>query len=231
MTIMSWKAVRKGGSTSSKDVAFWWQATGPSLAVLLQEAVYDPQSQRNAISFHLNSIIPRLGPGPTADGLPTHWKSFVTDDFSPLEWSWSWDTEKSPPKVRFTMEAIGPEAGSVDDTFNQAETMDLIRTFSRDGDEAKWKWFDHFTKAFVDHSGGDSIKSQHSQSCVLMAFDLPREPTADVAAKAYLNPVKAEQIGQSRLSILSEGIRSLESGELKFPAYYELEHFMSFDPE
>ena len=97
------------------------------------------------------------------------------------------------------MEAVGPEAGSVDDTFNRA-------------------------KAFVNHSRGDSIKSQHSQSCVLMAFDLPREPTADVATRAYLITIKAEQIQQSRLYILSEAIRSLESGELEFPIYYDLEH-------
>ena len=60
-----------------------------------------------------------------------------------------------------------------------------------------------------------------------MAFDLHK---SGVAAKAYFGPVEAEQTGRTRLSVVTDAIRSLERSDLKFPAYNELSDSMSTDP-
>lgn len=49
----------------------------------------------------------------------------MTDDFSPLEYSWNWDTPKKGPKIRYAVEMIGQDAGSLKDPFNQASTLEL----------------------------------------------------------------------------------------------------------
>ncbi|KAI4122673.1 MAG: hypothetical protein LQ347_006426 [Umbilicaria vellea] len=223
----AWNTLAAKLVPSSKDAAFWWQMTGPTLAILLLEAGYDLDSQRECLLFHYNHIVSRLGARPTSEGLPDGWNSFVTDDYSPVEYSWSWDSEQASPKVRYTLEAIGPDAGSTNDPFNQAMAVDLIRELG-----VNEEWFSHFSKAFV-HSGDEAsvtqqiLKSPSDQSSVLVAFDLQK---GGVAAKAYLIPVKAEQTGRSRLSVVTDAVRSLERPDLKFPAYNELRNFMSTDP-
>ena len=49
----------------------------------------------------------------------------MTDDFSPLEYSWIWDA-KGHPKIRYSIEAIGPDAGTAIDPFNRVQTMRLV---------------------------------------------------------------------------------------------------------
>ena len=50
----------------------------------------------------------------------------MTDDFSPLEYSWNWGTGANPPDVRYSVETIAAEAGSDTDPFNQSMTLDLV---------------------------------------------------------------------------------------------------------
>jgi DMATS type aromatic prenyltransferase len=91
----------------------------------MEEAGYDLQSQYFGLIFHLHYINPRLGPaGNTASERPL-WKSFMTDDFSPLEYSWNWDTPKKGPKIRYAVEAIGKDAGTLKDPYNQDSTLEL----------------------------------------------------------------------------------------------------------
>lgn len=60
-----------------------------------------------------------------------------------------------------------------------------------------------------------------------MAFEL-REDGVDV--KAYFIPVKAIQTVQSPLTVVGQGIRSLENETMQFPALDRLINFMTFDP-
>ena len=57
-----------------------------------------------------------------------------------------------------------------------------------------------------------------------MAFE---PQSVDVAVKAYFVPVKAEQTGRSRLSVLTESIQGLEGPDLKLPAYDHLLDFLT----
>lgn len=111
------------------DVDFWWRTTGRAFAALLAQADYSPESQyRNLLFFYL-VVCPELGPGPARHGGPSHWYSFMTDHFSPVELSWEWavggggsggkdgngvsqltssSSRVASPTVRFSTEPIGP---------------------------------------------------------------------------------------------------------------------------
>lgn len=191
----------------------------------MEEAGYDLRSQYLGLLFHLRHIAPRLGPAPCKN-TPPHWKSFMTDDFSPLEYSWNWDSPTAPPKIRYSIEAIGPAAGTPLDPFNQASTLDLCSQVDAICPAVDWSWFELFQGALCDHSQLSKFNStddEHhsSSSSVFLAFELGNT----IAAKAYFVPVKAEQLGVSRLSVLTEAIELLRS---KYGAFEGYDAFLDF---
>ena len=199
---------------------------------MLFQAGYDSHDQYQGLLFHYRYVVPRLGPRPTTSGVPRNWKSYIADDFSPLEYSWSWETAEAPPKVRYLIEAIGSSAGMATDPFNQEMTMDLVEQLSSTAPNSDWKWFNHFTRALCASDRGTSIihgslVSQRHSSSIFMAFEL-RKNGVDV--KAYFIPVKAIQSGQSPLAVVSQGIKSLENETMKLPALDQLVSFMTLDP-
>lgn len=204
---------------------------GPSLAVMLQEAGYDLHSQYESLLFHYRYVIARLGVRPTADGLPSNWKSFMTDDFSPVEFSWSWDNAERP-MIRYSIEAIGSAAGTAVDPFNQEMTKELVHQLSLAVPAVDWKWYDQLSRAFgiFDESinEDDSLKSKTGSTSVFLAFEMRSE---GVLVKAYFFPLKCLKTNISRLDIFSDGIKSMESQQTKFPAYDQLVEFIANNPE
>lgn len=99
----AWVFLSHWSNPADPDAAYWWRATGAPLAVMMEHANYDAHAQYTGLLFYLRHIVNRLGPQPTTEGLPRSWRSFMTDDFSPIEYSWTWD---SSPKVRYAIEAI-----------------------------------------------------------------------------------------------------------------------------
>jgi DMATS type aromatic prenyltransferase len=177
----------------------------------MDEAGYDLQCQYANLIFHLHHIVPRLGPANgTASTLA--WRSFMTDDFSPLEYSWNWDTPASGPKVRYSVELVGPNAGNSIDPFNQTSTVDLSRRLRRQLPGMDLTLFEIMRTTFYDEEGM-SISAernsdyQSSPSSLFLAFELG----GSIAAKAYFVPVKAEQYGISRLTVLSEAVYTLRA--------------------
>lgn len=213
----------------TKDAEFWWLSTGSPLAVLVHQAGYNAHSQYTSLLFLFHYIAPCLGPRPTPSGQPAHWKSFMTDDFSPIEYSWNWDTPKGPPKIRLSIEAIGQDAGTELDPFNQKMTDELIRRITSNMANVDWQWFNHFRSVFCQpnssHLSGAGFDPELSHnSSLFMAFELQN---TGVAVKAYFVPVKAEQTGRSRLTILSESINSLQRPGLRLPSYDHLSAFLT----
>lgn len=105
---------------------------------MFEAAGYDKQSQYIALVFFLQHIAHRLGPA----SLPSRqWKSYMTDDFSPLEFSWTWDYNK-PPKLRYGCEPIGQFAGAQNDPFNQASTDALINELKGTNPEINFQVYD-----------------------------------------------------------------------------------------
>jgi hypothetical protein len=109
----------------NSDAKIWWEITGSFLGIFMEEAGYDTQSQYFGLIFHLHYINSRLGPAYNPIRGQPRWRSFMTDDFSPLEYSWNWDTPQKDPKIRYAVEAVGSEAGTLKDPFNQDSTLEL----------------------------------------------------------------------------------------------------------
>lgn len=192
---------------------------------MMQQAGYDPHSQYEGLLFHFLYIIGRLGPRPREPGPPRHWKSFMTDDFSPLEYSWSWDFDGSPPKIRYSIETISPIAGTPADPFNQAMTRDLIDQLNFERPGINWQWFEKLSTVFQDRCNRPSCFTKNNNpSSILLAFELHK---GEIATKAYFVPVKAEQLGVSRFTVLTEGVQTLEGDTFKFPAYQRFLDFVS----
>ncbi|KAL9099333.1 MAG: hypothetical protein Q9187_009511, partial [Circinaria calcarea] len=230
-TTDAWNILSAGLPSLNEDAAFWWQTTGSSLGIMLFQAGYDMHGQYEGLLFHYRYVVGWLGPRPTTSGIPRNWKSYIADDFSPLEYSWSWESVGASPKVRYLIEAIGPNAGMAVDPFNQEMTMDLVKQLPSAAPNSDWKWFNHFTKALCVSDRGTSImhkpvQSQRHSSSIFMAFEL-RKNGVDV--KSYFIPVKAIQTGQSPLAVVSEGIKSLENETTRFPALDQLVNFMTLD--
>lgn len=207
---------------SNDDTKFWWLTLGGPLALLLEEADYDVHTQYNSLLFVYFNVIGFLGPRPTEYGSPRSWKSFMTDDFTPIEYSWSWETPNSSPKIRFCIEAIGPAAGTEKDPFNQDMTIEMIRSMGLVTD-VDWTLFYHFRNSLCGQGMQGSGNQSSYPYSTFMGFEFSK---SQIDLKAYFFPVKAEQMGRSWLSVLSETIWGLERLGLKVTSFDHLLDFM-----
>ena len=224
-----WTVVSKWLPTPNKHAAFWWEATGSTLGDMLSQAGYNEAAQVNALLFHYRYVITAFGPRPCPADQP-RWRSFMTDDFSPLEYSWTWD-RISPPKIRYSIEAIGRHAGSTLDPYNRSATLKIANDLRRALPQSDWQWFDHFVSSFHEPNQDVCLPQQKennslsSPSSMFLAFEFNDN---DIAAKAYFIPVKARQIGESPLSIIKNSIYSLPEFDdsTYLPAHQRLQEFL-----
>jgi DMATS type aromatic prenyltransferase len=184
-------------------------------------AGYSNAFQERMLDFFSENVALYMGPGP-ADGRPQHWRSFMTDDYSPLEYSWAWE---SSPVIRFSFEPIGASAGSEIDQFNRTEPLKCVDRLRRTLPKSDWRWFDSIANSFYQE-GASRLQGvspdESSPSSILLAFDIAEK---GVMSKVYFVPVKAEQTGQSRLSILHNAVGELQP-KVDLPAYTYLDEYL-----
>ncbi|KAF1912363.1 tryptophan dimethylallyltransferase-domain-containing protein [Ampelomyces quisqualis] len=210
----------------NSNAEFWWHASGPILGTLMKEADYDLQSQFTCLIFHLYNILPRLGPTNMA---PTkhQWKSFMCDDFSPLEYSWNWNSQKSGPKIRYSVELSSARAGSSFDPYNREPTIELCTQLRRDMPKADWALFDLMQHAFYDSSivkdSEPKESGNSSSSSLFLAFELGKH----IATKAYFMPTRADQHGISRMDVLNQAIQMLRKRGYPCSGYEKLLRFIT----
>lgn len=238
-----WSVVSHLLRPKNADTAFWWQASGSILAEALRQADYPLEEQYACLLFHYKCIVSRLGSRPQLSNVPQMWKSFMTDDFSPIEYSWNWGTGDKPPDVRYSIEAIGSEAGMVGDPFNQKMTLDLVGELRSMLPHADWTWFNILQESFqTTYSSTGTLTSTElpirhpgysSPSSLFLAFELRRG--RPIVPKAYLVPVRALTTGESPLSVVTQGVESLAANDPvlsgDFSAYANLLHFLDSHPE
>lgn len=204
----AWRVITASLQQSNCSAEFWWRTTGYTLAVLLEKAGYSLESQYRNLLFYYFYITPELGPAPRYDSQDPLWKSFMTDNFTPLEFSWNWGHENEPTVVRFSVEPIGVLAGTSADPINEHAADRLVRQFDwilRDHD---LEWYDHFSRELVTcpQGIGDLGKIQE-KSQKFIAFDFEEEA---LTLKAYFIPaLKATTSGQTRLEVITRAIEAL----------------------
>ncbi|KAI1259173.1 aromatic prenyltransferase [Xylariaceae sp. FL1019] len=135
------------------------------------------------------------------------WESFMTDDGLPLEFSWDWGTGTSQPTIRYSIEPVGPNAGTPVDPFN----LLIIPSFGSQLADAlphtNLEWYRHFLNFFrtTDHQCRNKKSFQDHNTSIFYAFDLK----TDITAKAYFFPhYRALQCNQTALQVLKAAIQS-----------------------
>ncbi|RAK75585.1 putative dimethylallyl tryptophan synthase [Aspergillus fijiensis CBS 313.89] len=217
------------GDLTSMDTIFWRETLGRDLRILLDGAEYDRTTQQAALTTVSRYVAPCLGPRPLVgeagrDQLrPVRWRSFMTDDFSPIEYSWSW--ENLAPTIRYSFEPIGRLAGTSQDPYNRTAPLGCVQQLRGILPAADWRWFDHFAQAFRGPTTlpRKESPSHSSPSTTFLAFNLEKHGHR---CKSYHVPHStSDQLGGSRLDVLHQACRALQQ-QHGLPAYDCIEQFL-----
>lgn len=185
---------------------YWWESCGHALAVLLEKSGYPNQIQHQHLEF-IRTITPHLGPS-HAPGIQQHWKSFMTDDHTPIELSWDWRTGNKSPKIRFSIEPVGIHAGTPLDPYNQSAASELQETLAGLLSETSMEWLRHFQEKLdgpETNAGVDQVEGHRSRQ--FYAFDL--EEDGSIMSKAYFFPgFKARETHQSTIDVILDAIKT-----------------------
>ena len=165
------------------------------------------------MSFYRHFITPSLGPYPTSEKASTQWRSFMTDDFTPIEFSWRWGNAKriTDRRVRFSIEAIGYQAGLAADLWCTAATYSLIDQLTHLLPSVDLQWFHRLASEIIpraEATASDSPPlSESSPSSIFLGFELgDQEPVL----KAYMLPTaRAMIVNRSCAEILHNTLRRL----------------------
>ncbi|KAI9701317.1 MAG: hypothetical protein M1820_006539 [Bogoriella megaspora] len=200
-------------NTLSPDARFWWDITGDILQKLASYSGYREPSTRNALEFYYRYIVESLGPKPSLHADVPSWRSFMTDDFSPVEFSWHWGLSDVTPekRIRFSIEAIGKAAGSTIDSWNTSVSMNLVERLEQRFPSMKLDLFRRLAQDFIAETvPRDSMPicpANASPSTLFLGFELSN---MDPTMKAYFLPTaKALQTGQSTVEIITKSMVTL----------------------
>ena len=211
----------EGPFPRTEDSNWWWEVAGGHLEALLSAADYSSFDQSKALSFFYRWVTPRLGPKPNSP--KAIWKSFMTDDHSPIEYSWKWGFGDSAPEVRYSIEPIGHRAGGALDPLNKNATSDFLAQLYRSGQlGVDLEWFVHFKHALLGPGTPASKAGVTRQSTLFVAFEVTGGP---LSVKAYFIPVNTH--GNSAGDQISRAIVS--SGCSNLAAMDQLNSFLRDD--
>ncbi|RAL63622.1 hypothetical protein DID88_003666 [Monilinia fructigena] len=191
----------------SPDALLWWYATNGILYDLLAFGKYKWHHQIFAMKFYHTYVVPNLGTFPVANR-PPKWRSFMTDDFSPIEYSWNWGNLQGvvDRRVRFSIEAINEESGTATDPWNQKATLNLIDRLALDIPDLDMQWFHRILKDFtpsrniLPEAYLARLDPQQPRSTMFIAFELrDRMPVV----KIYMMPfAKAMETSQPESTVI-----------------------------
>ena len=218
------------------DARFWWHTTARILASMLNHADYDLDAAIKHLLLYRSLVVPYLGRRPTsADVRSQLWRSYVTDDHSPIEYSWSWPgIEERKPKVRLTIEPVGLHSGSPKDPYNQYMADNFLRNAQRCTAGADLTLYDHFRVALLSTAADTTLvdaraEAESHRSSVFVAIEFG--DNCHVFKVYFMPMVKALEMDCSRAQVLFESIRSLNQDHLdiRFSAFDSLAEFMNDD--
>ena len=227
--LVVWRWISTISFIKNSDAQHWWSTVGYALAVLLHQADYDVESQYRHLIFFAFVITPELGAAPNTQLSNHHWKSFMTDDNTPVELSWDWGVEGDLPTVRYSIEPIGSDAGTPSDPFNQFAGPQFVRQLSKALPGTDLEWFEHFSKEFLIFANQSGSAAEKHESRFFAAFDLHQN---DIILKAYFFPAfKAIETGKSRLTVISEAFTRLPNYRaIDYQAFRLLQDYIESPP-
>ncbi|KAI0446169.1 tryptophan dimethylallyltransferase-domain-containing protein [Xylaria telfairii] len=234
--ISPWQQPSSEPSHKNEDHTLWNHHVGNALGVLLSNANYSLDVQRRNLDFFKQVVAPNLGIFQAMDGnRKPLWRSFMTDDGTPLELSWDWGTNNSQPTIRYSIEPIGAQAGTPFDPRNLLAGPALQEGLNQTLPGMRLETFHYFREFFLGHTEhkiipyhGSSVLHrclrflddffayekgatrcsegvQDHSSSIFYAFDLTETGST---AKVYFFPKYRAQLSmKSNLEIIQEGIQ------------------------
>ncbi|KAF4987754.1 hypothetical protein FGRMN_10178 [Fusarium graminum] len=182
--IKSWQSINARVDTDVDLHQQYWQSTiGNALSKLLSSAGYSTQNQSRILYQFSNLVAPYLGASPIL-GQPL-WKSFMTDNHTPVELSWDFHTGKSQPTIRYSMEPISLDAGKASNPHNDTAATDFTQRAIKAFPDTDTTLFDHF-QYFFNRGWTKDTPEGHSTT-MFWAFDL-KESVDVVSATIYSAP-------------------------------------------
>lgn len=150
---------------------------------MLFESGYSIHEQYEAMLFHYHYIVPRLGDAPGPNGKPK-WKSPLSMDGSPAEYSFKWNTRSdNEPDVRYTIECLGDYTGSAADPYNIESTKDLMYQLSLKFPSIDLAWFHQLVAYVYDIEKANYLQNGGTPTTTMvLAFELLK---TDFMVKAY----------------------------------------------
>ncbi|KAG8158444.1 hypothetical protein KVR01_011566 [Diaporthe batatas] len=208
-----WKALAHECLPSrGRDLDHWWNITGFHLANLIDRAGYSTERQYQVLLFHYHNIVPYFGHAPDSKG-NVAWKSIMSTDGSPIEYSWKWSTKpEGKPEIRYSMEAIGDLSGSAIDPLNQQRGRELMQHLATVVPTANFDWAHHFLAHLFDH---DTAK-YHKEN---VEGGMPPRGTlghgveyghSGISIKTYFSSRRLGSSGHPTLEQWDEAIRRLD---------------------
>lgn len=167
---------------------FWWIHGGIALASLLHYAGYSPGLQYLYLRFFADLVAPSLGVARSchASHCLSPYSSFMTDDGTPIELSWDWGygNTSSAPIIRYSIEPVGLNAGTLLDRDNSKEAVLFQNRLISSTSNINLTWFTHFHEYFLQNVQDSPNKQGHS-SRIFYAFDLCQ---TGITSKVYFFP-------------------------------------------
>ncbi|GIC94186.1 aromatic prenyltransferase [Aspergillus udagawae] len=178
---------------------------------MLDMASYLPESQATHLQFFRDGVTASLGPHPRRHEAPTAWRSFMTDDNTPVELSWCWSNAADIPTVRYAVDPIGKVAGPAASPMNATSSARLLQNALPLAPEVDLGLLSYFqqrltTEETINNKALD-CSAEVPQSQHFMGFDLMEK---SIVIKQYFLPSwRALAEGRSNSSLVLQAIRNL----------------------
>ncbi|KAL3474805.1 aromatic prenyltransferase [Aspergillus californicus] len=195
-------------SAFGKDEQFWWTSTASILARLMNHCGYNEHDVNAYMALYSQLVLPALGPRPEQLTNKPFWRSFMTDDFSPIEYSVNFTS--TGRTVRFAIEPISACAGTSADPFNRIAPEEFLHCISPlVASGADMRMYDHF---LGDGDMATHLPHYEHASQVFVGFDLDHGCSdGNLIPKVYLMPsIRAAATGFTSLDLVSHAIQTLE---------------------
>ncbi|KAJ5704044.1 aromatic prenyltransferase [Penicillium malachiteum] len=148
------------------------------------------------------------------------WRSFMTDDHTPIEYSWKWKSGGRAPEIRYSIEPISIQGDSYrTDPMNQSPTVDLLHNLSHSIPSLDMTWFNDFQQSPLGPGTPASTHPEAGRSSVFLAFEMVH---GRIGVKAYFLPV--ETPSQTAAQQIFDAIRM--AGCSNIEAVHSLEEYL-----
>lgn len=195
----------------------WDIELGNALSSMMSLAGYVDSTAAAHRDFFANHVAASLAAFPVTR--PPRWKSFMTDDHTPVELSWAWSGQERLPAVRYSVEPIGWDAGSVVDPHNVHASAVLRGSTLPHAPSLDLHWYRHFLQCLTLHQKSKSLQpgmpdeappsTCNPPSQTFIAFDL--EHNEDIVVKYYFMPaLKAASLGTGKQEMTEAALRALK---------------------